>query len=101
LDDFFLVFPALGWSIWNDKDGLRRRAAQEVSRRVGDRIQGVSQRHVAQIERDRRVAERGIEGDADIPEPRDDLEDLTAACLSEHEAGGHLDVRWQIQPWRR
>ena len=100
-DDLFLVLAALGRRVRDDDDRLRRGDAEERARRAGDRGERVVERRVAQIDGDRRVAERRVEDQADVGEPRDGGEDVAAAGVAEDERRRHLHAGRQIHARRR
>ena len=64
-------------------------------------VERVLERGVAQIDGDRRVAEVGIEHDADVGEAGDGGEDVAAARVAEHQRRRHLDVLRQVEAGRR
>ena len=70
-DDLFLVLAPLGRRVGDDDDGLRRGDPEEGARRAGDRAERVLERGVAQVDGDRRLAERRVEDQADVGEARD------------------------------
>ena len=100
-DDFFFVLAALGRRVGNDDDRLRRGDAEERARRAGDRVERVVERGVAQVDGDRRLAERRIEDQADVREPRDGREDVAAAGVAEDQRRRHLHVLRQVEAGRR
>ena len=64
-------------------------------------LERVLERGVAQVDGDRRLAERRVEDQADVGEPRDRREDVAAAGVAEDERRRHLDVLRQVEPRRR
>ena len=69
-DDLFLVLAALGRRVGHDGDGALRGDAVEVAGGRRHRLQRRFERAVAQVDRDRLVAEGRIEHDVDVGEAR-------------------------------
>ena len=85
-DDLLLVLAALGRRVRDDRDRARRRHAEERSRSSASPTPSASsKRGVAQLDRDRRLAERRVERDVDVRESGECGQDVTAAGVAEHE----------------
>ncbi len=99
--DLVFVLAALGGRVGHDRDRARRGDLEEITRARGHRREGRLELGVAQLDGDRRVAERRVEHHVDVGQPRDDRQHVADAGIAkDHRRGRQLHVARQFQPGR-
>ena len=93
-DDLFLVLLSLGRRVGDDGDEAWAGHAVEAARRRRQRLQRVLERGLAQIDRDRLIAELRIERDVDVREPGERGEDVARRRIAEGQRRRQPHVDW-------